>query len=38
MDLFEVAYRLSQVPAWVGWANITGGLCALAFLAGIRLR
>jgi hypothetical protein len=37
-DLFEVAYRLSQVPTWLGWVNLTSGLCALSFLAGMRVR
>lgn len=35
-DLFEVAWHLAQVPTVYGWGLLTGGLCALSWLAGSR--
>lgn len=32
--VFEAAWHLAQVPTWLGWAMLTGGLCALSWLAG----
>lgn len=36
MDALDAIYRLSQVPTVYGWALMTGGIAALAYLAGIR--
>ena len=36
MDALDAIYRLSQVPTVFGWALMTGGIAALAFLAGLR--
>jgi len=36
MDVVDAVYRLSQVPTLLGWALMTGGIAALAYLAGLR--
>jgi hypothetical protein len=36
MDVFDLVYKLSQLPFWYGWLMITAGACALSFLAGLR--
>lgn len=38
MDLLDVVLAFAAAPWWLGWALLTGGLCALAWLAGAGLR
>lgn len=35
---FEAAWQLSKAPTVLGWALITGGLCALSWMFGARVR
>jgi len=34
--LLDATWALSKAPTWLGWACITGGLCAGSWLLGAK--